>query len=373
MWSVAMSTGRSRMASRYGSCAWSCSFQFPYTRINSRTPGRAKASCNRASCSSVRVGGDGFPESADSFLAVDMSCFLVWERHRCTVRRCRGNPSTGSSSSKPSKDQGTVSISLILVADAQKTRGPDHDVVETTKEGLSSWTSSQPLPTPNANGPCPRRGPSGPRGAQAVVTPRGPLERSGAQSAPSEHPHLHQPHRGLVWASQAPDPPLAGTEDRGRGPPLRGPDSLRHGLKQPRKLTCTEDAQDGPPPISTRLKQYRREARRHLPGIAVGGTKVQLDPVARVALLVDIGVAVPALTGAACPEAGRRQHPRECCTVRFRAFGCEVRVPVAGLLIGHGLSPPIWDGVRLGVDSRAAPCRERFRTGPGGGTAAIAA
>ena len=48
---------------------------------------------------------------------------------------------------------------------------------------------------------------------------------------------------GLVWPPQAPSPPL------------RGPDGRRQGLKQPRQPACTEDAQDGLPPILTRLKQ----------------------------------------------------------------------------------------------------------------------
>ena len=42
--------------------------------------------------------------------------------------------------------EGTVSVSLILVLDAQTTMGPFNGVVMTTKENPSSWAASPPLP-----------------------------------------------------------------------------------------------------------------------------------------------------------------------------------------------------------------------------------
>ena len=47
----------------------------------------------------------------------------------------------------------TVSISLILVPDAQTTRGPYNGVVMTTKENPSPWTSVPAPDIPVANGP----------------------------------------------------------------------------------------------------------------------------------------------------------------------------------------------------------------------------
>ncbi len=82
-----------------------------------------------------------------------------------------------------------------------------------------------------------------------------------AQSTQPESVRLHQPAGGLVWPLQAPGPPDAGVEDRGRRPPLRGSDGPRHGLKRHRQPpTGAQDAHDGPQPISTRLKlcQIRR-------------------------------------------------------------------------------------------------------------------
>ena len=37
---------------------------------------------------------------------------------------------------------------------------------------------------------------------------------------------------GAGWAAQAPGPPDAGAEDRGRSPQLRAPDGPQHGLNQ---------------------------------------------------------------------------------------------------------------------------------------------
>ena len=66
-------------------------------------------------------------------------------------------------------------------------------------------------------------------------------------------PRLHQPPGGLVWPLQAPGPPDAGAEDRGRGPQLRAPDGPQHGLKRGTQPTCMENLP------TTARHQYQRD------------------------------------------------------------------------------------------------------------------
>ena len=69
--------------------------------------------------------------------------------------------------------------------------------------------------------------------------------RGTAHPAHSDHPRHQQPAGRLIGCL-----------------PLRAPDGVRHGLNRSRKPACTEIANDGPEPISTRLKQCRPQARR---------------------------------------------------------------------------------------------------------------
>ena len=112
-----------------------------------------------------------------------------------------------------------------------------------------------------------RRPPSGPTDGRtdALVLPvplLNPLIDQlpvSAQPTQSQGFRFHQPPRGLVRVPQAPGPTHAGAEDRGQSSQLCGPDGPRHDLKRQRNPpACTEDARDGPPPISTRLKQCPR-------------------------------------------------------------------------------------------------------------------
>ena len=64
------------------------------------------------------------------------------------------------------------------------------------------------------------------------------------------------PNRIEGWFGRSgPGPGWRGGRGPRRGPQLRAPDGRRHGLKRARTTDCRETADDGPPPISTRLKQ----------------------------------------------------------------------------------------------------------------------
>ena len=91
--------------------------------------------------------------------------------------------------------------------------------------------------------------------AQPALPPRRNLVRPRALRTGPGRAGLHKSHRRLVRTLQAPGPAGAGAEGRGWSPQLRAPDGRRHGLKRARSPACREAADDGPPPISTRLKQ----------------------------------------------------------------------------------------------------------------------
>ena len=92
-------------------------------------------------------------------------------------------------------------------------------------------------------------------GAQPALPPCRKLGRPRAQRTGPGRARPAQSHRGLVWALQASGTAGTGAEDRGGRPQLRAPDGRRHGLNRAQKTACRETADDGPPPISTRLKQ----------------------------------------------------------------------------------------------------------------------
>ena len=144
-----------------------------------------------------------------------------------------------------------------------------------TRAGVDMVAGCQPCGTDPLACPCGRRwrrgGCAWTRRCASCCGTSWSAGTTGCAANATRPPRLHQPAGGLVRASQAPSPPDAGAEDRGRSPPLRRSDGQRQGLNRPREPACTEDTHDRPEPISTSINEIETVPRETDPSHGIGG------------------------------------------------------------------------------------------------------